>query len=142
MTIEAGVLVGSNHEPIHWHLPPGRNVVALPDSRPLWDVIWENRDRVIGFAHSHPGSGRPGPSWEDITTFSAVERALGKLLYWWIASSDELVVCVRDAYFGNGFKQYDYPTYSVDTTPPWLGRLRELSLYQGDNKSHQQEKQT
>lgn len=93
MSTEVGVLVDVNGEPIHWHLPPGSSVVSLPDSRDLWDVIWENRGNVLGFAHSHPGSGSTGPSQTDVTTFRAVEKALGRRLVWWITSSTHLVVC-------------------------------------------------
>ena len=93
MSMEVGVLVDINGDPIHWHRPPGSSGASLPDSRDLWDVIWENRADVLGFAHSHPGGGEPGPSHTDITTFRAVEKALGRRLIWWITSSTHLVVC-------------------------------------------------
>ena len=65
--IETGVVVTGNG-PIHWHLPPGRSGGSLPDSRPLWDVLWEHRrEFFLGFAHSHPGSGIPGPSFTDVS---------------------------------------------------------------------------
>lgn len=111
MSIEAGVLVDLACEPIYWHLPLDRSGGALPDSRPLWDVIWENRERLLGFAHSHPGSGIPGPSHEDVTTFAAVEAALGKRLVWWITSADSFVeLC----WAGPGKLDYDtgsWPPY-------------------------------
>ena len=92
MTIEAGVVIDLKGEPIFWHLPEERTGGSLPDSRKLWDVIWENRENLMGFAHSHPGWGMPGPSWTDVTTFSAVEKALDKRLDWWITSSDRIIV--------------------------------------------------
>lgn len=88
--IEVGlVLLGTT--PVHWHLPVGRTGGSIPDSRDLWDVLWELRkEKHLGFAHSHPGSGAPSPSWTDITTFAAIELGLGRRLDWWITSSDYL----------------------------------------------------
>lgn len=129
MSIEAGVLVDLDCEPIHWHLPAGRHGGALPDSRELWDIIWANRDRLLGFAHSHPGSGTPGPSHEDLTTFAAIEAALGKRLVWWITSQDTFVelcwVGPQRLAYGRGPGLY---------TPMWMGRLREESEYRTNER--------
>jgi len=125
MTVEAGVLVNLYGQPIFWHYPPNRSIVSLPDSRDLWDVIWENRERVKGFAHSHPGSGMPGPSYEDVTTFSGVEKALGRRLVWWITSSDYLVNIIW-----LGPDKYDYRVTPNIHQPAWLGELRRLSCYE------------
>ena len=103
MSIETGVVVNLQGEPIHWHLPPGRSAGYLPDSRDLWDVFWENRDNLLGFAHSHPGAGYPHPSHEDLTTFSAVEAGLGRRLLWWVMSKTSVVVY---SWVGPGL--YDY----------------------------------
>jgi hypothetical protein len=127
--IEAGVLVDLTEDPegvpIYWHLPINRNTIALPDSRPLWDVIWENRHKDLGFAHSHPGSGTPGPSHEDMTTFAAIEAALGKRLVWWIVSSD--------SYIDLGWAGPHKLSYRVGPCmfqPSWVERLRVESEYQ------------
>ncbi|MEQ8272032.1 MAG: hypothetical protein RKU31_00120 [Deltaproteobacteria bacterium] len=108
--------------PLYWHVPPSRTAVTLPDSRALWDVLWEHRDRVAGFAHSHPGSGVPAPSHEDVTTFSALERGLGRRYDWWIATRDGFVVC---RWSGPG--PLDYRTERCDAEPTWVSRLRALS---------------
>jgi len=92
MSIEAGVVLGQDNEVLYWHLPHTRSGGSLPDSRDLWDVLWENRGVVTGFAHTHPGNGLPGPSYTDVTTFAAVEAGLGKRLDWWILSSDSFVL--------------------------------------------------
>jgi proteasome lid subunit RPN8/RPN11 len=89
--MEVAVVVGLDGQPIHWHLPPGRSAVYIPDTRDLWEVLWENRENLAGVAHSHPGSGRTGPSMTDLTTFDAVERGLGKRLAWWITTSDHMI---------------------------------------------------
>lgn len=90
MSIETAVVIDKNMRPLHWHLPPGRSSVYIPDSRDLWEVMWENRDNLLGVAHSHPGFGLARPSWEDITTFQACEEALGKRLDWWIITQSSI----------------------------------------------------
>jgi hypothetical protein len=120
--IEAAVVVGGEGEPLYWHLPLGRDAGSLPDSRELWDVIWENRARIAGIAHSHPGRGVPGPSHEDVTTFSAVDLALGRRLAWWIASFDRVVVA---RWRGPG--PYDYVVEPLESDPRWVAELRRLS---------------
>jgi hypothetical protein len=122
--IEAGVVVSKSGAPLHWHLPEGRTAGSLPDSRTLWEVLWDTfkADTLLGFAHSHPGSGVPGPSYSDVTTFAAVEAALGKRLEWWITSSDDVVVlrwCGPD--------KISYRAWRVVEAPAWLAELRRLS---------------
>lgn len=95
---------------------------ALPDSRELWDVFWTHRATLLGFAHTHPGRGIPGPSHTDLTTFAAVEAGLGKRLHWWIASSDHVVLLRWSAGIYGGLT---VPKSAV----PWVDRLRELSGY-------------
>jgi hypothetical protein len=122
--MEAGVLLDLNGAPIYWHVPPERSGGSLPDSRNLWDVIWENRKNIWGFAHSHPGRGTPGPSYTDITTFAAIEAALGCRLAWPIVSEDDWVI-VRwlDERYSVGRRVDDA------STPEWIAQLRALSGY-------------
>ncbi len=121
--MEAGAAVDVNGNVIFWHHPRGRTSGSLPDSRQLWDVLWENRDRLLGFAHSHPGSGVPGPSHEDLTTFAAVEAAIGRPLVWWITSSDRMVFIRRRA--GGSYERFEV---STDLEPKWVAGLRAISL--------------
>jgi hypothetical protein len=122
--IEAGVVIDKCGWPVYWHLPPGRSAGSLPDSRTLWEVLWDSfkADTLLGFAHSHPGSGVPGPSYSDVTTFAAVEAALGKRLDWWITSSDH-VVLIRWA----GPDKLSYRAEMVTEAPSWVAELRRLS---------------
>jgi len=120
--IEAGVLIAKNGEPIHWHLPPGRTSGSIPDTRTLWDVIWENRDYVLGFAHSHPGGGVPSPSLTDLTTFAAIEAALGRRLLWWITSSEH---SIRLDWCGP--EKTDYGIMTSSFTPDWVDELHKAS---------------
>lgn len=122
--IEAGVVVGKHGDPLFWHLPEGRTMGSLPDSQILWQVIWEafKADTLLGFAHSHPGSGVPGPSYSDVTTFAAIEVALGKRLDWWITSSDHAILLRW-----SGPDKISYQATLLTETPEWLTTLRCLS---------------
>lgn len=125
---EAGILLGLDNKPLYWHTPNDRNGGALPDSRSLWDVIWENRAQVTGFAHTHPGSGVPAPSYEDKTTFWAIEAALGKQLNWFILSSDSQSLCLfHDSTLV--IVELNMTSFSSPTNIEWMKKLRELSDY-------------
>jgi hypothetical protein len=126
MSIEAGVVIDDWGHPLHWHLPAGRDNGALPDSSDLWKILWANRDIIMGFAHSHPGSGLPEPSHTDVTTFAAVEQGLGKRLHWYICSSDRLVLV---QWAGPGVHDYGVHECVVYQEIPWLMSLRERSDY-------------
>jgi hypothetical protein len=121
---EVGVVISKIGQPLFWHLPEGRTAGSLPDSRTLWQVLWDafKADTLLGFAHSHPGSGVPGPSYSDVTTFAAVEAALGKRLDWWITSSDHVVVLRW-----GGPDKLSYRPTIVTEAPSWVAELRRLS---------------
>lgn len=123
MSLEAGVLLGLEGYPLHWHKPVDRTAASLPDSVDLWEIIWENRKGISGFAHSHP-SGFAAPSSIDLTTFAAVEAALGARLDWWIATPSHLVL-TRWV----GPDRLHYKTVSVTLRPTWFNGLLELSEY-------------
>lgn len=124
--LEACVLLSKDHQPIHWHLPNDRTSVWIPDDKSFWDIIWENRDNVLGTAHSHPGFGIPMPSYEDVTTFRATELGLGRCLDWWISSSDSLVHCRWQGPDPLDYKvTSDFGVYEL-----WLPKLRENTLYE------------
>jgi proteasome lid subunit RPN8/RPN11 len=119
--LEVAVVIGTEGRALHWHEPPHRSSVALPDSRALWDALWANRTVLSGVAHTHPGGGEPSPSTEDLTTFAACEAALGVRLSWWIATRDR---CVRFGFRGPG--RLDYAALD-ETSGPWLPELRRRS---------------
>lgn len=127
--IEAGVLIDKNGCPFHWHLPEGRTGGSIPDTRTLWDIIWEQRDHILGFAHSHPGGGIPAPSSTDLTTFAAIEAALGQRLYWWITSSEHFI---RMEWCGP--EKTDYGFRTSEFTPMWVDELRILSEKEFEEK--------
>lgn len=121
--MEAGAVLAKDGTVVHWHLPADRSSGALPDSRPLWDVLWESRDRLAGFAHSHPGKGLPGPSETDLSTFEAVEAGLGIRLSWWITSETDLILVRWSAIAG----RYDATRVRRDEEPGWVPELRRHS---------------
>lgn len=114
---------GHEERPYYWHQPTGRTGGSLPDSRALWDVLWAQRYYLSGVAHSHPGRGQPGPSTEDLTTFAAVEAALGRRLLWWIVSEDQAVVLlwIKD----------HYHSVPLPDEPEWITELRRRSYAEG-----------
>lgn len=126
MSIEVGVVIGEGNLPIHWHTPLGSSSGGIPCSLPLWEVIWKHRDVVVGFAHSHPGDGVPAPSSEDLSTFSAVELALGRRLTWWIVTEDSFA-----AFRWQGPDAYQYKGYPIADTAEsqWVKDLRKNSCY-------------
>jgi len=127
VSIETGVLFGFDHEVLYWHLPGDRSAGALPDSQKLWEVFRENRDKIYGFAHSHPGSGVPGPSWEDVTTFAGIELGLHRRLIWPIVTSDNI-----SNVLWNGPGKYDYVVHQLGGRfhdPSWVAELRRHSNY-------------
>lgn len=119
---EAGVVLNSAGLPIYWHMPDGRTSGGLPDSRVLWDVFWQYRHDLYGFAHSHPGSGVPGPSFSDVTSFAPIEEALGRRLEWPIITSNAVVVCRWV-----GPDRLTYAPFVQKVEPDWTDELRRLS---------------
>ena len=111
-----------NRGDVLWHLPEHRSAHALPDSQELWATLWNYRDRLLGVAHSHPGRGRPSPSQEDLSTFSAVERGLGRRLRWWITSADVLIELKW-----MGPEALLYRSEITVDAPEWLEALRAFS---------------
>jgi len=122
--IETAFVFDQEGRVIKFHTPEGRTAGGIPDTRSLWDLLWDRRNILGGsshnspwegptggVAHTHPWSGSTGPSRTDITTFSAVELGLGKRLLWPIVTFTHIVYCVWE-----GPDQYDYRTYGK---PPW-----------------------
>lgn len=90
--MEAAIVFDNLSRTLWAHLPPGRSAGGLPDSRDLWEVLWAMRHVAAGVAHLHPWEGQAVPSHEDLTTFSAVDRALGLRLYWPVVTLDNCAV--------------------------------------------------
>ena len=88
--METGLVFDITGGLMYWHVPPDRSKGALPDSRVLWDVLWDNREILGGVAHTHPWICPANPSSVDVTTFAAVEKGLGKRLVWPIVTFSEV----------------------------------------------------
>lgn len=135
--IETGAVIARDeHDPTRstyvsfWHNPPGRSSGHIPDTRTLWDILWAHHQSktLVGFAHTHPGNGIPGPSMMDISTFVAIEDALGRPLIWWIASADRSVR-VRRVVMDSmpGREVYGTTTIEIVDEPNWMHPLRQRS---------------
>jgi len=94
--IETALVFDKQGKTIHWHEPPNRTSGSIPDAQDLWDVLWDNRHRLGGVAHTHPWSGMANPSQTDLTTFAAVEKGLGRLLLWPVVTFSDVAYIVRD----------------------------------------------
>lgn len=84
--LESALVFDATGKTIYEHVPFGRTSGFIPDSRGFFDWLYDNVDIVHGIAHLHPWKGWPVPSQTDVTTFSAIERGLGKRLVWPIAT--------------------------------------------------------
>ena len=80
--IETALIFDTNGGTLAWHEPEGRSSGSLPDSRDLWEFMFDHRDILGGVAHTHPWDGPAGPSGTDLSTFRACELGLGKQLLW------------------------------------------------------------
>ena len=107
---------------IRWHEPADRSSGALPDSRSLWDFLWENRNNLGGVAHTHPWNGEVWPSATDLTTFRAVERGLGVKLIWPVVTFTAIKYYVWDE------EDESYATTQPDFAEGshWIQNLEEL----------------
>ena len=121
MSLEEAAVVAKDGSVLCWHSPRGRTAVYLPDSQDLWDVAWENRAEILGIAHTHPGTGYPSPSREDLTTFEAMEKGLGVRIKWWILSASHSILLEW-----NGSRSvYDIRDFLFPRNePPWMHELR------------------
>lgn len=123
MSVEAAAVVWRDGS-VTLHEPDGRSAASIPDTRSLWDLCFGGRDRLAGIAHTHPGSGYPSPSREDLTTFAAMEKGLGRRIRWWILSRDSSVLLERSPK-NPGYDVTDFLT--PDDEPAWMEVLRAAS---------------
>jgi len=122
--IETALVFDKEGKVIHWHLPPNRTGISLPDSQDLWAVIWENRKRLGGVAHTHPWKGATHPSHTDVTTFAAVEAGLGRRLLWPIVTFDQVVYL---KWAGPGKWDYGFTSDGPRVEEEAITELRKLS---------------
>jgi hypothetical protein len=121
--MEVALVFDREGKTLYWHEPPGRTAGHLPDSEALWAVLWENRDRLGGVAHSHPWSGLAQPSRTDLSTFDAVERGLGRQLLWVVVTMDDV------AYIARTRRQDDFCYVRPDFVLEGLAELRARSQH-------------
>lgn len=96
--MEVALVFDKDGKTICFHEPMGRTGGAIPDSRNLWDILWENRERLGGVAHTHPWDGDAWYSHTDVTTFRAIEMGIGRDLMWPIATFTDIKTFVFMSY--------------------------------------------
>ena len=119
MAFEVGLVFDQQGKTIYWF--GGRSSSSIPDTRSLWDILWENRDRLGGVAHTHPWDGAAAPSMTDLTTFDAIERGLGAHLLWPVVTFTEVAYVVHNPLFnpGNVYKAGPL-TFEIEGIPQWV----------------------
>ena len=128
--METALVFDREGKTIHWHEPPGRSAGSLPDSRSLWDILWENRERLGGVAHTHPWQGSAIPSGTDLSTFDAVERALGRSLLWPVVTFNKVAYVVRDDVTRDFvYMDPEHLTFEIEG-------IAELRVRSGSNAAH------
>lgn len=98
---------------------------GIGDEREWWNTIWIYKDWLLGTAHSHPGSGMTGPSWEDLTTYRGYEVGLGRKLTFYITTSTHLVAVKLTKHFPK--IEWEVEEVPEDEYPWWVPMLREMS---------------
>lgn len=121
MVTEAALVFDKEGKTMVWHIPEGSSAGSIPDSRSLWEFLMENKDRIGGVAHTHPWEGAAWPSSTDVTTFSAIERGLGKRFVWPVVTFSEI-----KSFVWVGPDLYDYGLRE-ETPPIDANGLRERS---------------
>lgn len=126
---EVAMIFDQKGHVIFWLSPNDSSGCYIPDSQVLWDRVWRNRDRVGGIAHTHPWTGRACPSNTDVTTWSAIERGLGKNLLWPIVTMTEVRYFVRNVLTG----EYVETPSTFEGSHDWQEAIEELRrLSQGE----------
>ncbi|MFO0750161.1 MAG: hypothetical protein U1F43_31500 [Myxococcota bacterium] len=120
--LEAALVFDVRGGTLHWHVPAARSAASIGDSRALWEVLWAERARLGGVAHTHPWRGPAAASATDVTTFAACEAGLGRRLRWVVATVDDEA---QLGWVGPG--RLDYAPVAARMEVEELGRLRSLS---------------
>jgi hypothetical protein len=125
--IETAMVFTKDGRSFYWHDIKGRTAGFIPDSRVLWDVIWIWRDVLGGVAHTHLCDGPSAPSPTDITTFRAIESALGRNLIW------PIVTMTHVNFFGRHFTRSNIGHYGLIPdpffgNPNWKNAIELLRL--------------
>jgi len=88
------------------------------DGNKLWHLLYKYRNGIKYIVHSHPGSGAPRPSHEDLSTFKSMGYAGFAHVEWVIITRDYVHSFDRDGV------QIES---SFPPLPKWLHELRVLS---------------
>jgi hypothetical protein len=131
-THETIVVFDTTGKAIYWH-DKDASSGYVPDSDDLFDMMWENKDRLGGFAHTHPWNGEAIPSGIDLSTYRDLELALGKRLVWPVVSFTEVTLVFWDKYEpGDGHGEGEgyvcaEQGYFEHLTFDWVDELRRKS---------------
>lgn len=119
--LEAALVFDREGRPLYWHTPPNRGAAHIPDSRDWWLVYWDNRENLGGMIHTHPWVGEPIPSHEDVTTWRALDKALGSRKLWGVATLD------RVRYFRSNAEGFFFEVAESPVSGEDIKKLRDVS---------------
>jgi len=126
--MEIIVVFDTTGKAIYWH-DKDASSGYVPDSDDLFDVMWENKDRLGGFAHTHPWDGEARPSSIDLTTYRDLDKAFGKRLVWPVISFTDAVLVFWTKFPdepGEGYVIADFD-YLEEFEFDWVDELRRRS---------------
>lgn len=124
MNVEVATVFDYAGAALYWTSTLDAGSMHIPDSRALWDFIWDHRKDIHGIAHSHSG-GMDMPSGTDVTTWGAVERGLGVRLWWPIVTEDQ-VTCYHHNPVTGGYEHTRMVLSSDVTSDVWRATIDQL----------------
>jgi hypothetical protein len=123
--IESAMVFDEKGLIIYWHDPPGASSSHIPDSKRLWNVLWNQRHRLGGVAHTHPWDGPTEPSGTDLSTFKAVEAGLGQRLIWPIVTMTHINYFTWEP---NSKEYFEIQRVDFRDTHRWMSQIMQLRL--------------
>jgi hypothetical protein len=122
---EVEFALSHDHDIIGWR---AGGMGGTADSRSWFDVLWNNRDRLLGMAHTHPDAGHKAgvhPSSIDLNSWQSLEIGFGFRLLNYVVNRSS--VCeVRLVQHVSTIK-YETRLLTPDDQPWWVSLIRELS---------------
>jgi proteasome lid subunit RPN8/RPN11 len=111
MLVEVCFLIGHD-DTVLWS-DRSTSATAMPDSALRWQAIWRHREQLAIIAHTHP-TGRTEFSAEDLSTFAAIDAALGRPLRYAVVTRHAVIYREPGGHRATGGDE-----------PSWVALLRQ-----------------
>jgi proteasome lid subunit RPN8/RPN11 len=113
MPVEVCFLIG--HDGTVLWSDRSASATAMPDSTLRWQAIWRHREQLAVIAHTHP-TGVVAFSDEDLSTFAAIDAALGHALRYAVVTRQAVIYREPGGHRATGGDE-----------PSWVALLRQCS---------------